>query len=142
MAWKFSKMIITVEERELGRNPFRLFITSIYSIEWDRNKTKRKVTPRVVPSLVHFVENSLLRLFKRFPIQREEQRQRKSQNTLWKVTKVIFFELLWSNLKNWRIATLDICHKKSPKTKFIGGQLGWWAGEPSLNCWYKNCLSR
>ena len=33
------------------RNSFRLFTTSIYSTEWDINESKRKVSPRMVPSL-------------------------------------------------------------------------------------------
>ena len=55
MTWKFSKTTITLEGRALGRNPFRLFITLIYSIEWDINELKRKVSPRVVPSLDIFI---------------------------------------------------------------------------------------
>jgi len=52
MPWKFSYRTITLEGRGLGRNPFRLFITSIYSIEWDIKESKRKVSPQKVPSLV------------------------------------------------------------------------------------------
>jgi hypothetical protein len=62
MAWKCSKMIITLEGRALGRNPSRLFIISIYLTEWDINESKRKVSPRVVPSLVrNFLYKKMIR---------------------------------------------------------------------------------
>jgi hypothetical protein len=34
----------------LGKIPFRVFTTSIYSTDWDINESKRKVSPRMVPS--------------------------------------------------------------------------------------------
>ena len=42
-------MVITFEGKAMGGNPFRFFTTSIYSIEWDINDSKRNVAPRVVP---------------------------------------------------------------------------------------------
>ena len=46
---KCSKRAITFEGRAMGRNPFGLFTTLIYSIKWDINESKRKVTPRKIP---------------------------------------------------------------------------------------------
>jgi hypothetical protein len=51
MARKLSKTAITFEGRAMGKNPFRLFTTSIYSIKWDMNESKRRVSPEKVPSL-------------------------------------------------------------------------------------------
>ncbi len=37
----------------LGKIPFRFCTISIYSTKWDMNESKRKVSPQMVPSLVH-----------------------------------------------------------------------------------------
>ena len=45
------KTPIIFERRAVGRNPFRLFTTSLYRHGWHTNGLKREDTPRVVPSL-------------------------------------------------------------------------------------------
>ena len=45
------KTPIIFERRAVGRNPFRLFTTSLYRHGWHTNGLKREDTRRVVPSL-------------------------------------------------------------------------------------------
>ena len=53
MGQRFTKTIITFEGRAMGRNPFRLFTTSICPIKQDMYQSKMSVTPRMVPASVY-----------------------------------------------------------------------------------------
>jgi hypothetical protein len=55
-------MALTFQGRTMGRNPFRLFTSSMSSIDWHMNEGNQSESPGAVPSLVLADKNMISQL--------------------------------------------------------------------------------